>query len=71
MVTQWEKQLNMLEDWLRNLEMKEDYKEDAVMRRGEKIQHEEQLENAEIRPTQGDNRRVEELEKRKSFRGDG
>jgi hypothetical protein len=39
-LTQWEKELKMMEDWLRNLEIEEIYQKDVVMRSGEEFQHE-------------------------------
>jgi hypothetical protein len=59
MLTQWEKELKMLEDWLRNPETEEDYQKDAVMKSGEEFQPEEQLDEVGLVPTQRDDRRAE------------
>jgi hypothetical protein len=55
----------MLEDWLRNPETEEAFYKDAVMRSGEKFHHEEQLENVELMPVEGDDKRTEELTEEK------
>jgi hypothetical protein len=71
MLTQWEKELKMLEDWLRNPETEEDCQKDAVMKSGEEFHPEEQLDEVGLLPAQGDDRREEELVEIKLVRGDG
>jgi hypothetical protein len=54
MLTQWEKELKLLEEWLSNLVIEEDCQRDAVVKsRGEEFHLEGQLGNAEFVSMQG------------------
>jgi hypothetical protein len=54
MLTQWEKEIRMLEDWLENPRTKEYCQRDAVVKSGEKSQPKEQLDEDALVPTQGE-----------------
>jgi hypothetical protein len=65
MLTQWEQELNFLEDWLSNPGTKEYCPRDVVVKSEEDFQPEEKLENVGLVPIEGDDRRAEELEEMK------
>jgi hypothetical protein len=54
-------ELKLLEDWLSNPETKEDFQKETIMQSGEEFQHEEQLDEVGLMPSQRDDRGTEEL----------
>jgi hypothetical protein len=60
-ITQWEKELKLLEDRLILPDIEEYFPRDAVVKSGEEFQPEDQLENVGLVPAEKDDRRAEGL----------